>query len=1094
MKRFYIVQILFSLFIFSCANPLITHIAEPKTVSFETNGGSKIDDQIIYLNYPIQRPGDPSKTDFNFDNWYIDNSTFEQLWNFSSIPKTDITLYANWIPLETDIDNDTTGSGTQDDPFLIWNADDLRAIGRGMYLDLDRPLDAHYKLMADIELPVPSAQMSNWTKIEGVFTGGFDGNGHIIKNMTINVPTDIQANQGMFDIIADSGYVKNLGLADVRISGHSAPELDSGIGGIAGNIAGSNASISNCFVTGEITVFASVESIWTITGGIAGSITEGAKVSNCYTNVVIKGGFASNGYYGSFIGGIAGFNDGIIENCYAKGSVIGFYLIGGIAGAVNDTGIITNCIALNSSVRLTVTQPTQLGRITGDNFGALNGNFAFNNMEIMRASSIKTGIGNAENHIDGLGVSAENIKTQSQWLGANFTFAGSEESPWVWEYGKMPRLWFEETGSNWSSHLIDPVPSVFVSKDGGADEQYFNLSSALDAITAAGDYIVTISEDQMISNRTFAIADTNITFISSGAERKIQYSGSASSSMFTLNTANTSLTLSNNITLNGIESSGTAALISITNGTFRMQSGSKITGLNSMSAGGAVNISGTNARFNMEGGEISGNNTNAAATSTDVNGGVTLRTGFFNMSGGKITGNTHQGSNNADVYIASTAVGAFTLSGNAQIGTLKLNATSASALAFVNICSTFTGSVSKVNLRGNTSTGNDNGFELIMTWWNDKAILTGAQGYSVTGTDANRFTLGLFLSNATSNNTASIMPVFAIGNSGADTGKLILTDNAPVILNNITTGEKVRYLTFYNAINAARTEGTDYLITLNMDQTMRNQPLTAANVNITLTGAGAERTIQYNGTENQTLFTLNANNTSLTLDQNITLKGINNSSANLINVANGKLIMREGSKITGHSTTNASGAVNISGTNAYFVMEGGEIRGNNSSTAATSINANGGVTLGSSGFFTMSGGIIMDNTHGTAAADIYISNNRVDSFTLSGNAQIGTLKLNATGLSIGVSNSSSIAVGSGFTGSVTSLNLVSSNSSDINTVIGYWKDRPILTSAAGHTLTSADIGKIQFKNFFAVNYENTQSINLSHELILEAPNAVLRQK
>jgi len=81
---------------FSCKNPLIQKIVEPKTVAFESNGGSRVESQIVYKNQPVKRPPDPSKIDYNFVAWYTDNGTFLKEWDFAAIPNTDMTLYAKW--------------------------------------------------------------------------------------------------------------------------------------------------------------------------------------------------------------------------------------------------------------------------------------------------------------------------------------------------------------------------------------------------------------------------------------------------------------------------------------------------------------------------------------------------------------------------------------------------------------------------------------------------------------------------------------------------------------------------------------------------------------------------------------------------------------------------------------------------------------------------------------------------------------------------------------------------------------------------------------------------------------------------------------
>ena len=92
-----------SFFIFSCSNPIINQILEPKIVTFETNGGSSIESQPVYKGYPVKRPSNPSKGGYKFDAWYIDNETFQKQWNFNVIPQDDVTLYANWWVDDTGI-------------------------------------------------------------------------------------------------------------------------------------------------------------------------------------------------------------------------------------------------------------------------------------------------------------------------------------------------------------------------------------------------------------------------------------------------------------------------------------------------------------------------------------------------------------------------------------------------------------------------------------------------------------------------------------------------------------------------------------------------------------------------------------------------------------------------------------------------------------------------------------------------------------------------------------------------------------------------------------------------------------------------------
>jgi len=90
--------VLCSLLIVNCPNPWINAIVQPKTATFETNGGSHISNQTVYKEYPIKRPSNPVKSGCTFDEWYEDKD-FSNKWNFDIAPNRDITLYAKWIEL-----------------------------------------------------------------------------------------------------------------------------------------------------------------------------------------------------------------------------------------------------------------------------------------------------------------------------------------------------------------------------------------------------------------------------------------------------------------------------------------------------------------------------------------------------------------------------------------------------------------------------------------------------------------------------------------------------------------------------------------------------------------------------------------------------------------------------------------------------------------------------------------------------------------------------------------------------------------------------------------------------------------------------------
>ena len=90
-------------------------------------------------------------------------------------------------------------------------------------------------------------------------------------------------------------------------------------------------------------------------------------IKNCYTTCNVTGS-------GSYIGGIAGNDDGKVQYCYATGTVTGATNVGGISGMNNGSYAVERCVALNSEVSVT-SATGDVGRIVG-NSGWLANNYA----------------------------------------------------------------------------------------------------------------------------------------------------------------------------------------------------------------------------------------------------------------------------------------------------------------------------------------------------------------------------------------------------------------------------------------------------------------------------------------------------------------------------------------------------------------------------------------------------------------------------------------------------------------------------------------------------------------------------------------------
>ena len=69
------------------------------TVTFETNGGSSIEDATVESGAVVTRPTDPTKSGFAFDGWFIDENLTEA-YDFETPVSANITLYAKWAAVD----------------------------------------------------------------------------------------------------------------------------------------------------------------------------------------------------------------------------------------------------------------------------------------------------------------------------------------------------------------------------------------------------------------------------------------------------------------------------------------------------------------------------------------------------------------------------------------------------------------------------------------------------------------------------------------------------------------------------------------------------------------------------------------------------------------------------------------------------------------------------------------------------------------------------------------------------------------------------------------------------------------------------------
>lgn len=307
------------------------------------------------------------------------------------------------------------GTGTAEDPYLIYTAEQMNAIG-----EKRSDWDKHFKLMADIDL---SAYTGTDFNIIGYyvtfydnkpFTGVFDENGHTISNFSYT-STDTD-DIGLFRYVGgETADIKDLGLID--------PNVDAGTGDRVGSLVGylSRGNVTGYYVEG---------------GSVSGNERVGGLVGYNYRGTIIDCSATSSVSGTTAIGGLVGYNRDTISNCYSSGEVTGYSYVGGLFGYNRDT--ITNSYATGI-----VTGDRYVGGFVGDNLvGRITDSFWD-----LEASGQSLGVGLGSD--DGIsGKTTAEMQSASTFLDAGWDFVdesenGTEDNWWILEDQDYPGLTWE---------------------------------------------------------------------------------------------------------------------------------------------------------------------------------------------------------------------------------------------------------------------------------------------------------------------------------------------------------------------------------------------------------------------------------------------------------------------------------------------------------------------------------------------------------------------------------------------------------------------------------------------------------------------------
>ncbi len=238
------------------------------------------------------------------------------------------------------------GSGTEEDPYLLYTPEHLQAIGENQ----QENAFFHYKMMNDIDLSGydgkegrPEFNMITYwaaNSNDDGFRGVFDGNGFLIHNFSYEFDqpnTNIfNGTFALFKRIAVTGVVKNVGLSNTTLNTIHFGNTDVFMGALCGVNKG---IIENCYVVdSSVTNHEISRSAFNSALGGLVSLNYGTIHNSFVQNTLITS--AGDGHDGK-VGGVVGENLGDISKSFSQ-TTVNASLVGGFVGK-NSGGQIDNC-------------------------------------------------------------------------------------------------------------------------------------------------------------------------------------------------------------------------------------------------------------------------------------------------------------------------------------------------------------------------------------------------------------------------------------------------------------------------------------------------------------------------------------------------------------------------------------------------------------------------------------------------------------------------------------------------------------------------------------------------------------------------------
>lgn len=274
------------------------------------------------------------------------------------------------------------GSGTQDDPWLISTAADLKALadyinsGNAIDCDIDGCGEdignfhgCYFKQTADIDLQGAAWDPIGYSDESGFyFSGHYDGGNHVIRNAVSSGITDNgYALAGIFGSVY-FGSISNLHIENVEFSAEGNNK-QAFAGGLAGIVLDSE--IANCSVSGSKLSSSRAPFNNNRAGGLVG-LSSGGKFTKCAS---VNNEIKTTSYGGGFVGELNDeYADGSSSfvDCYVADSTVtasssnvqNSNCVGGFCGQVTDEILsLTNCFIYNTQVSIAADSQYNFNRV-----------------------------------------------------------------------------------------------------------------------------------------------------------------------------------------------------------------------------------------------------------------------------------------------------------------------------------------------------------------------------------------------------------------------------------------------------------------------------------------------------------------------------------------------------------------------------------------------------------------------------------------------------------------------------------------------------------------------------------------------------------